>query len=83
MLIFDRLVSFCYLFFVLVVDVCFYCVEATDVLIVAYSLVDRRCKGLLTFDQNLIDSRSLKELIDECAQDRKGYTITDQPPSRV
>jgi predicted nucleic acid-binding protein len=58
-------------------------IEATDVLIVAYSIVDRRCKGLLTFDQNLINSRSLKELIDECAQDRKGYTITDQPPSRV
>lgn len=54
-------------------------IEATDTLIVAYSIADKECRGLLTFDRNLIDSKYLKDLIAKHVRDRKGYTITDQP----
>ena len=54
-------------------------IEAMDVLIVAYSMIDKKCRSLLTFEGKLINSRSLKDLIFEHIQDRKGYTITDRP----
>jgi len=54
-------------------------IGATDVLIVAYSIVDRWCRGLLTFDQNLINSRGLKDLVSKHVKDRKGYIISDEP----
>lgn len=54
-------------------------IEPTDVLILAYSIADRDCRGLLTFERKLIDSKSLKDLIGKHAQDRKRFTITDYP----
>jgi len=55
-------------------------IDGTDVLILAYSIVDRECRGLVTFDEALINSKSLKDLVKDRVKDRKTYTITDRPP---
>jgi len=49
-----------------------------DSLIVAYSMVDRNCRGLLTFDSELIQSRRLKTLILNKLRYKK-FEITDRP----
>ena len=53
-------------------------IDATDIQILACSMVDKECKGLLTFDGPLINSKTLETLIKEHIQDRR-YVVTDYP----
>ena len=39
-------------------------IEPMDVFIVAHSLIDMECRGLLTFERKQIDSLGLKQIID-------------------
>jgi hypothetical protein len=51
-------------------------IQPSDVLIVAQSMVDARCRGLLTFDGEMIDSVRLKDVI---SKNRPGFIVTDDP----
>jgi len=55
-----------------------YLAGSTDVLIAAQSMADRECRGLLTFEDRLIHSMSLKDIIRTSVRDRK-FNITDDP----
>ena len=54
-------------------------IEPTDVLIVARSIADKECKGLLTFERKLLESKGLKKVTGKHTQDRKAYSITEDP----
>lgn len=54
-------------------------IDAMDVLIVAFSIADKECRGFLSFDRDVIQSRALKKLVEEHARDRKRFVITDWP----
>jgi len=53
--------------------------ETNDVRIIAHSMVDRECRGLLTFERKLIESRTLKEFIATKVRFKKRYSVTDNP----
>lgn len=52
-------------------------IDGTDVQIVACSMVDRECRGLFTFDDKLITSKAIKDVIFDHVRNRKRYSITD------
>jgi len=54
-------------------------IDSTDVLVVAHSMVDKECRGLLTFDGQVITSMGLKGVINQHLKDRKSFKITDDP----
>jgi hypothetical protein len=56
--------------------------EATDVRILAMSMADRGCGGLLTFEGKLIGNPSLLRFIAREVTFKKGYLITDDPSRR-
>lgn len=53
--------------------------ETNDVRIIAYSMVDRSCHGLLTFEKKLIESKSLLKFIKAHLTFKSKYVITEQP----
>jgi hypothetical protein len=53
--------------------------ESSDVRILALSMADRECRGLLTFERKLIESAGLRRFIDREVNFKKGYFITDDP----
>jgi hypothetical protein len=53
--------------------------ETNDVRIVTYSIVDRNCHGLLTFEKKLIESRTLVKFIRAHVTSKSKYIITEQP----
>jgi hypothetical protein len=56
--------------------------ESTDVRIVAYSMADKDCQGLLTFERKLIESAGLKRFITDHVKFKRSYSITDDPYPR-
>jgi hypothetical protein len=54
-----------------------YQLEPSDTLIIAQSLVDAKCRGLLTFDGPMMDSVGLKNVI---KKHRPQFVVTDKPP---
>jgi len=55
--------------------------ESMDCMIVAFSLADPQCVGLLTFDANLHSNRAIQDVLRETFTDRD-FVITDDPRSR-
>jgi hypothetical protein len=55
-------------------------IDSNDILILACSISDKECKGLLTFDQELIYSKEIDYVVRSHVSDRKNFTITDRPP---
>lgn len=53
-------------------------IGSSDVLIIAQSMVDKKCSAFLTFDSVLIQSRGLKEVIKEHVKDRRRYVISEE-----
>lgn len=51
-------------------------IQPSDVLIVAQSMVDTRCRGLLTFDGEMLSSGKLTDVI---TKNRAGFIVTDDP----
>ena len=51
--------------------------EPTDCMIVAYSMADKKSRGLLTFDGKLIQSRRIKDVVERHLKDRKRFEVTD------
>jgi predicted nucleic acid-binding protein len=54
-----------------------YGLEPSDALIIAQSLVDAKCRGLLTFDGDMMASVGVKDVV---RKHRAGFVITDKPP---
>lgn len=54
-------------------------IEPMDVFIVAHSFIDVECRGLLTFERNLIDSLGLKRMIDASPAPKNRFQITSMP----
>lgn len=52
--------------------------KTNDVIILAYSMEEVQCKGLLTFDSGLIENGALKNLVNRQIRNRRGYTISDR-----
>lgn len=57
-------------------------IGCTDVFIVAHSMTDIDCKGLLTFDRDILTSMGIPKVIDKHIQNRKHFRITDDPTTR-
>jgi hypothetical protein len=53
--------------------------ESTDVRILAMSIADRECKGLLTFEGKLLGNPALLKFIAREVTFKKGHLITDDP----
>jgi hypothetical protein len=53
--------------------------ESCDVRILAFSLGDRNCQGLLTFDRGLIESVGLRRYAVKHAGAKRKYVITENP----
>jgi hypothetical protein len=53
--------------------------ESTDVRIIALSIADRECRGLLTFEKKLIESAGLRKFIAKEVTFKKSYLISDDP----
>lgn len=53
--------------------------ESTDVRILAMSITDRRCMGLLTFEGKLLGNPALLKFIAREVTFKKGHLITDDP----
>ena len=53
--------------------------ESTDVRIIALSMADRDCEGLLTFERKLIESTGLRKFIENEVTFKRCYLITDDP----
>ncbi len=56
--------------------------ESTDVRILAMSMADRDCRGLLTFEGKLIENPGLLKFIAKEMTFKKNYLITDDPFKR-
>jgi hypothetical protein len=56
--------------------------ESTDVRILAMSITDRRCMGLLTFEGKLLGNPALLKFIANEVNFKKGHLITDDPYKR-
>lgn len=53
--------------------------ESTDVRILAMSITNRECIGLLTFEGKLLGNPALLKFITEEVNFKKGHLITDDP----
>lgn len=56
--------------------------ESSDVRILAFSMADKDCRGLLTFERKLIDSAGIRRFIAKQVNFKKGHVITDDPFAR-
>jgi hypothetical protein len=56
--------------------------ESSDVRIIALSIADRDCRGLLTFERRLIDSAGLGKFIANEVTFKEGHFITGDPFKR-
>lgn len=57
-------------------------VGSTDVLILAHCMTDIDCKGLLTFDDDILTSKGIKKVLQEHVRNRRRPIITDDPRKR-
>lgn len=56
--------------------------ESSDIRILAFSMADRDCRGLMTFDRKLIESTGLRKFITREVTFKKEHLITDDPFGR-
>ncbi len=49
-------------------------IDEDDVMIAALSILDRRCNGLLTYDDKIIESRAIIDIVGN-----RRFTVTSNP----
>lgn len=54
-------------------------IDAADIVILALSMADRECVGLLTLDQQLMENRHILTVAAKHTRDRRRFTITNNP----